>query len=490
MQKRKIQEGMKNDITCDIFTKGKYVKGCYTNWNADATLMPQHKTKAACVQKGGKWKWKGQTDPKESEYRGCQNKTKSGYTCQKWTVQNPHKHGNTPQRKPNKGLGNHNYCRNPDGEPGIWCYTTNSKKRWELCDVPKSSLSTSENLGNDSEGTSSKVGKGYLLDWKGKKYMNDCNDFTSSVGPYKNKNGKWLVSPCLTGFNDATGGNANNNSCSKTYKGKRKNFRWRRKACNTGVHLGNFKKSLNAIEENGSIKLVGEQFVTPVRGKIIDMKDDLGKNIKTTRDYTLEFEIKPRSSNLEPNSANGWRNIFQRSFVEPSKINWNVKNAVSPGIFFWPKKGSRNASRLHIDFGFGGGTNNNARTTMNTPRLPINKWTKVKITLKDKSCTVNLSGAINWNKSLKVRVPAISTIDQPYNKPNVKSYFYLSQPKTDSTNARIKNMKWTNHPEKRCFARLPTGCDRALGELNHKQHSEYNKKDTGWIEGGWGWTGT
>ena len=28
-----------------------------------------------------------------------------------------------------------NYCRNPDGEPGPWCYTTDSSKRWELCDV-------------------------------------------------------------------------------------------------------------------------------------------------------------------------------------------------------------------------------------------------------------------------------------------------------------------------------------------------------------------
>ena len=29
-----------------------------------------------------------------------------------------------------------NYCRNPDGEPNLWCYTTNSSSRWEYCDVP------------------------------------------------------------------------------------------------------------------------------------------------------------------------------------------------------------------------------------------------------------------------------------------------------------------------------------------------------------------
>eukprot|EP00105_Crassostrea_gigas_P023839 XP_011443863.1 PREDICTED: plasminogen [Crassostrea gigas] len=30
----------------------------------------------------------------------------------------------------------HNYCRNPDNEPGVWCYTTNPKKRWDFCSVP------------------------------------------------------------------------------------------------------------------------------------------------------------------------------------------------------------------------------------------------------------------------------------------------------------------------------------------------------------------
>lgn len=71
-------------------------------------------------------------------YRGCQNKTKSGKTCQKWTSQYPHRHSNTPAKKPNKGLGNHNYCRNPDNTSGgIWCYTTDSGKRWEYCSPKK-----------------------------------------------------------------------------------------------------------------------------------------------------------------------------------------------------------------------------------------------------------------------------------------------------------------------------------------------------------------
>jgi len=68
-------------------------------------------------------------------YRGFVSNTKSGKNCQKWTVQAPHKHENTPQKKPNKGLGDHNYCRNPDGEKTIWCYTDDVSKRWEYCDV-------------------------------------------------------------------------------------------------------------------------------------------------------------------------------------------------------------------------------------------------------------------------------------------------------------------------------------------------------------------
>ena len=72
---------------------------------------------------------------KQDGYRGCQTKTVSGKTCQKWTAQSPHRHSRTPSKYPNKGLGDHNYCRNPDGEGGgIWCYTTSASRRWEYCD--------------------------------------------------------------------------------------------------------------------------------------------------------------------------------------------------------------------------------------------------------------------------------------------------------------------------------------------------------------------
>jgi len=79
---------------------------------------------------------------KDEDYRGCQSTTRSGRTCQKWTSQSPHGHSRTPSNYPGKGLGDHNFCRNPDGEPSIWCYTTDSSSRWELCN-PKPSCTTS-----------------------------------------------------------------------------------------------------------------------------------------------------------------------------------------------------------------------------------------------------------------------------------------------------------------------------------------------------------
>jgi len=63
-----------------------------------------------------------------ASYIGYKNRTKSGRTCQRWGAQSPHAHC------VGRGLEG-NYCRNPDGEPTVWCYTTDPGKRWELCDV-------------------------------------------------------------------------------------------------------------------------------------------------------------------------------------------------------------------------------------------------------------------------------------------------------------------------------------------------------------------
>uniref|UniRef100_A0A8C9DR42 Plasminogen n=1 Tax=Prolemur simus TaxID=1328070 RepID=A0A8C9DR42_PROSS len=69
-------------------------------------------------------------------YQGKISKTTSGLECQAWDSQSPHAHGYIPSKFPNKNL-KMNYCRNPDGEPRPWCFTTNPNKRWELCDIPR-----------------------------------------------------------------------------------------------------------------------------------------------------------------------------------------------------------------------------------------------------------------------------------------------------------------------------------------------------------------
>ncbi|KAI4539100.1 hypothetical protein MG293_010492 [Ovis ammon polii] len=69
-------------------------------------------------------------------YEGRIAKTVSGRDCQSWDSQSPHAHGYIPSKFPSKNL-KMNYCRNPDGEPRPWCFTTDPKKRWEFCDVPR-----------------------------------------------------------------------------------------------------------------------------------------------------------------------------------------------------------------------------------------------------------------------------------------------------------------------------------------------------------------
>ncbi|XP_019613870.1 PREDICTED: uncharacterized protein LOC109461842 [Branchiostoma belcheri] len=70
-----------------------------------------------------------------ASYRGTVSVTRTGKTCQRWDRLFPHTHDKTPHNYPSSGL-EENYCRNPDGEPGVWCFTTNPLVRWELCEVP------------------------------------------------------------------------------------------------------------------------------------------------------------------------------------------------------------------------------------------------------------------------------------------------------------------------------------------------------------------
>ncbi|XP_078665169.1 plasminogen-like [Branchiostoma floridae x Branchiostoma belcheri] len=86
-----------------------------------------------------------------ASYRGTVNVTKAGLTCQRWDSQTPHPHSNTPANCPSSGL-EQNYCRNPDGEPGVWCYTTTKKPKWDYCDVPVCGCEAFKPGGSDYRG--------------------------------------------------------------------------------------------------------------------------------------------------------------------------------------------------------------------------------------------------------------------------------------------------------------------------------------------------
>ncbi|XP_056002874.1 uncharacterized protein LOC125661847 isoform X2 [Ostrea edulis] len=69
-------------------------------------------------------------DPTGRQYSGTQNFADTGDLCQRWDSQYPHAHSLTYLSDQS------NYCRNPDGESGPWCYTVNPNKRWSICSIP------------------------------------------------------------------------------------------------------------------------------------------------------------------------------------------------------------------------------------------------------------------------------------------------------------------------------------------------------------------
>lgn len=78
-------------------------------------------------------------------YQGKVNITKEGVDCQRWDSQEPHSHIRPPDFFPEL-KGAENYCRNAGGEEHApWCFTTNSSKRWQHCNIPRCPNSTIEN---------------------------------------------------------------------------------------------------------------------------------------------------------------------------------------------------------------------------------------------------------------------------------------------------------------------------------------------------------
>ncbi|XP_059800504.1 hepatocyte growth factor-like protein isoform X3 [Hypanus sabinus] len=72
------------------------------------------------------------------DYAGFMDHTASGRECQRWDLNYPHEHKYQPEKYPEKNLDD-NYCRNPDGSPLPWCYTTDPDVEREYCNIRKCS---------------------------------------------------------------------------------------------------------------------------------------------------------------------------------------------------------------------------------------------------------------------------------------------------------------------------------------------------------------
>merc|ERR1719424_2235350 len=68
---------------------------------------------------------------KGEDYVGLVNMGESGRNCMNWIDQGEYK-------STTKGIGGHNYCRNPEGsKEKPWCFTIDPQKEWEYCVVPE-----------------------------------------------------------------------------------------------------------------------------------------------------------------------------------------------------------------------------------------------------------------------------------------------------------------------------------------------------------------
>ena len=72
-----------------------------------------------------------------SDYRGSARTTVDGARCQRWTEHVPHAHNFSSEAQPHAGLGAHNFCRNPDGSDGAWCFTLDEDIVRAPCALPK-----------------------------------------------------------------------------------------------------------------------------------------------------------------------------------------------------------------------------------------------------------------------------------------------------------------------------------------------------------------
>ena len=143
---KKFDSCCQNNLVYPKNVKGKKEHGLWKSWHIGNPFIIYGKGEGG----GGKY-YRGKQDHADFS-RGNMGKHNSNVLlkdsgrikCQKWTDQEPNEHSRTPEDYPNMGLGDHNYCRNPDGEAAPWCYTSSDgqhnvkgqkkkAKRWNYC---------------------------------------------------------------------------------------------------------------------------------------------------------------------------------------------------------------------------------------------------------------------------------------------------------------------------------------------------------------------
>ncbi|XP_067836846.1 kremen protein 2-like, partial [Heptranchias perlo] len=79
-----------------------------------------------------------------ADYRGDQNQTSvvNGKPCLYWNQTYQHIYNTIKYPGGEWGLGNHNYCRNPDGDVQPWCYVSENEEGiyWKYCSIPSCSM--------------------------------------------------------------------------------------------------------------------------------------------------------------------------------------------------------------------------------------------------------------------------------------------------------------------------------------------------------------
>jgi len=179
---------------------------------------------------------------------------------------------------------------------------------------------------------------------------------------------------------------------------------------------------------------------TLVRDNAVTLKkNNLLGIINAEKNYRLEFTIIPIGK------IGGLSNILHATTSDKDCCGIGDR---MPSIWFLG-----NTTRLQIRQG----NKNNGNDGLDVPKqLPLNKETTVIIELIEKYMTVQLTGAISW-KGVKMM-----SADRPYGKAKI----YLSNPWHNASQAKIKNLKWTNKTSMVLGKNSVTCSLNVAGELN------------------------